>query len=633
MEKIKKLIYIFVFLILFILVGTIKSNAGDLNFNNLNFDVQINTDGSMDVTENWDIHIEDTNTLYKSFKTDSTKYSNITNVQVKEITNGRNKQFINTGVWQYHVSKDYYYGTNNEDGNFEIGWGVGLEDKTATRQYEISYKVNNVISKYNDYAQLYWQFIGEDFEIDADKITGKILLPSNVSNTDEIKVWGHTEGLNGTIYATDLNKIEFELDDFKSGRYVEIRTLFPTELITNSDKTENTNILDSVLSEEKKWADEANQKRKMNKIIKYIIAIGIILINLALVIIFLKKALKYRKKLKELKEIGKYKPSVEFDYYRELPDEKATPAESILITEGNYKAFTSNSLGKIFSATLLNLTLKGYLQIWQNENEKEKIKIKVIKDDEKEIKNDELCILKFIKMASLGKEEITIKELENYIKENSTKVEKLCKDVHKYAKEQTENNSNMDKEEEKEYSSYDGKAAEYIMSAIFIIIFATFLFVPVSIVLVIDAIYCIRIRNKINVLTQKGVDEKTEWNGLKKYMNDFSLLKEREVPELVIWEKFLVFATAFGIAEKVIKQLKIVYPNMDQMEGITTYAYMNLMINTNFASSFSNSINSSISSAYSSASGSGGGFSGGGGGGRRPEEAVEEDNQSSKTKT
>ena len=65
-----------------------------------------------------------------------------------------------------------YYGLKNDNGDFEIAWGVGLDNGKETRKYKISYKVNDVISKYNDYAELYWQFIGEDFEIDAKKITG-----------------------------------------------------------------------------------------------------------------------------------------------------------------------------------------------------------------------------------------------------------------------------------------------------------------------------------------------------------------------------------------------------------------------------------------------------------------------------
>ena len=84
-----------------------------------------------------------------------------------------------------------------------------------------------------------------------------------------------------------------------------------------------------------------------------------------------------------------------------------------------------------------------------------------------------------------------------------------------------------------------------------------------------------------------------------------------------------------GIASKVIKQLKIVYPNFEEISNeMGTYTCMNVIMNTNFTSSFSSAISSSIisasaaSSTYSSGSGGGGGFSGGGGFGRRPEAAV-----------
>ena len=45
-------------------------------------------------------------------------------------------------------------------------------------------------------------------------------------------------------------------------------------------------------------------------------------------------------------------------------------------------------------------------------------------------------------------------------------------------------------------------------------------------------------------------------------MEEISLLKDKEVPALAIWEKYLVFATAFGISDKVLKQLKVIYPEM-----------------------------------------------------------------------
>ena len=143
--------------------------------------------------------------------------------------------------------------------------------------------------------------------------------------------------------------------------------------------------------------------------------------------------------------------------------------------------------------------------------------------------------------------------------------------------------------------------------------------IPFVILSVINLILLSAQLRKINVYTQEGIDESEKWKGLKKYMEEFSMLDKREVPEVVIWEKFMVYATAFGIADKVLKQLKIVYPDLENTININDYSYMYLMMNTDFSRSFTNAINTSMSAANSSATGGGGGFSaGGGGGGRRP---------------
>ncbi len=96
------------------------------------------------------------------------------------------------------------------------------------------------------------------------------------------------------------------------------------------------------------------------------------------------------------------------------------------------------------------------------------------------------------------------------------------------------------------------------------------------------------------------------------------MIDKKELPEIVLWEEYLVYATAFGIADKVLKQLKIAYPSIENTENLSNGVYIGLMMNTDFSSSFSRSISTAISSSYSSASGGGGGFSGGGGRRRRP---------------
>ena len=139
-------------------------------------------------------------------------------------------------------------------------------------------------------------------------------------------------------------------------------------------------------------------------------------------------------------------------------------------------------------------------------------------------------------------------------------------------------------------------------------------------ILIVNTVVMGMMAGRVNVLSQKGVDEKEQWKAFKKYMEEFSLLKDKEIPALILWEKYLVFATAFGISEKVLKQLKVVYPEITNMDSaMYNYSYIHVMNTVNIG----DCINSSVYSAIgSSGSGAGGGFSGGGGGGRWPEVEV-----------
>ena len=340
----KKIITYFIIGIASILLtmNPVQASSSDLYLNQLDFQAQVHQDGSMEVTEKWNIKINDTNTLYKTFKRDKTKYSNITNVKVIETIKGNSNLLTEQNQWSYHLPKGNYFGGLNQHNEFEIAWGVGLEDSSATRVYEISYRVEDAIAKYKDNAELYWQFVGKEFEISAKKITGTILLPTHANQKEDIKVWGHTEDLNGEIYATDTNKIEFTMNQFRSGRYVEIRTLFPTEMITHSGRGENTDRLQQVIEEETKWANQANERRKRKENSKLIVTIAINVVAVILTIFGIKSIIKNVKKIKTRKKLV---PTQEIEYFREMPREDATPAEALAIFTkqiGNFNSSTRN---------------------------------------------------------------------------------------------------------------------------------------------------------------------------------------------------------------------------------------------------------------------------------------------------
>lgn len=606
-KTLKKIILFISIILLVLTTFSIYVRADDsssLYLDKLKFDVTVNEDGSMDVVETWDIDISHVNTLYKTFKMDDDKFTSIKNVRVKDITG--NREFTQIDEEMYHVTENCYYGLINSKGNFEIAWGVGLDNRYATRTYEISYTVVDAIGKYNDYAELYWQFIGEDFEVDADKITGTITLPSNAESEEDIKVWGHTENLNGEIYVTDTDKIKFQLENFDAGRYVEVRVLFPTEMIESTGRVYNEDRYDDVIKEETKWANQANLRRQWEEIKDEVVATFVIFVILALCIIFIEKAVKYGKKLSSIK---KFVPEQKLDYFRDLPEKDTTPGEAVYILKEPYNAF-SRHFGKIFSATLLDLKLKDYidLRVEKTDKNKDKIYLKKLKESDSNLKSDERRILDFAYKAFGKKTEVEMKTLEQYIEKHPAGVEALINGCLKAIESQLKESKMFDKKQKEEFSNYAGLSGVYYVFAIVTLFWAF----PLAIILLINGLICGSIKKRANVLTQKGVDSKEKWKGLKKYMEDFSLLNEKEIPAIEVWEHYLVYATAFGIADKVLKQLKTIYPNIDELDSIHTSTYMYFMYHSNFETSFSSSISSSISSSYSSATGGGGGFSGGG---------------------
>lgn len=113
--------------------------------------------------------------------------------------------------------------------------------------------------------------------------------------------------------------------------------------------------------------------------------------------------------------------------------------------------------------------------------------------------------------------------------------------------------------------------------------------------------------------------------GFKKYLSDFTLVKERHTAEVALWKEYLVFAALFGIAEKVAKELKDIDPVLYQ-EVVTAGYDPNLIYMTrNLASAITNATYTANTDTKAfggfgggTSFGGGGGFSGGGfGGGSR----------------
>ena len=114
--------------------------------------------------------------------------------------------------------------------------------------------------------------------------------------------------------------------------------------------------------------------------------------------------------------------------------------------------------------------------------------------------------------------------------------------------------------------------------------------------------------------------------GLKKFLQEFTLLDERHVNEVSLWKDYMIYATLFGIADQVIKDMKKINPEYFNMDQVANQMADNMtlpMIHSTLHSSTSRAVankaareaRASGRGGHSSWGGGGGGFSGGGFGG------------------
>lgn len=125
------------------------------------------------------------------------------------------------------------------------------------------------------------------------------------------------------------------------------------------------------------------------------------------------------------------------------------------------------------------------------------------------------------------------------------------------------------------------------------------------------------------------LDEVRQLFGLKKFLKEFSLLDERHVQEVSLWKDYMIYATLFGIADQVIKDMKKINPEYFNMDQVANQMADDRTLPTIYSTMHSSTTRAAMNKAEREARasarssghgghaswGGGGGFSGGGFGG------------------
>lgn len=628
---------IFLIIILFTIVTlnpqVYASDAKTYNLSGYDINILINNDGSSNVEErltyNFDGQFKGVTRDVDFSDTKGLKDKKIYVVEdnvLKELTLNSGNSLDDSGE-----PGTYNYVEENSLARFKIFESSENEEKT----FVIKYKLMDVVTKYTDVAEFNRKVIGIEWQTRLDNIKIKVTLPSGATK-EELKVFAHGP-LEGESSILDNRNVEFKIPSVSPSTFIETLVLFPIKLVPESNNIVNENALPRILANEATLADKANTAREYAKWeiqnntkkqaerdlkLKQMKSIGNPLAIFFILVWFLIIGYLYRKYDREFKQDFKGK------YYRELPGDY-TPAEmSFLMTSGGVNT-------RDIMATLMDLARKKEVVISSNKIDKkttfgsketieyiitlkEKIPTVTLKPHEK------FLISWFIIKIGNG-DFVSLNEIKSYVKNeyNAIKFNADYANWHKLVIDESAKNNFFYKTSKK--AIVLGVIAGFVYLLIGLVV-SIFMAVPIAIACIIQGVILMIYSATIKRKTKYGNEQYVMWKAFKNFLKDFSSLDKAEIPSIILWEHYLVYATSLGVAKEVINQLPIVFRDEDLNNSKLTYMHgLSYGYFASFGTMFDDTIHtvtsavstaqSVASSQNSSSSGGGGGFSGGSSGG------------------
>ncbi|MFO7941657.1 MAG: DUF2207 domain-containing protein [Bacillota bacterium] len=500
--------------------------------------------------------------------------------------------------------------TRREGDSLYIDWSFEARDESRT--FSVDYSIANAVRVHRDVAEIYHQFIGDEWDMPVKRATVTLILPGDVPR-DSIRAWGHGP-LHGEVEITDDGRILWEVQPLPANTFLEGRVTFPPDAVPAATVRTDREELPEILAEERQWAGEANRARWADRLqwfLAPLLAVG----GAVLALYFWWK---YGKE---------FRPDFSGDYYRELPADYS-PAELGVL----WRFGTPNT--DDFTATIMDLARRGWLRLEEYERTRRNFLWTTTTDDfravrssgDDELKDHERSVLDFLfRLAADGGDEIGFADLKEYIEGNKQRAAKFWKSwmADLSARGDVLGFFDADTKRAQVLEIVVGTVA--VVSGVAIAIFG---YPIVGFGSIAGGIFPILGGAMLRRRSKRGVEDFVRWRAFRRFLAHFSEMERRTVPSLIIWEHYLVYAVTLGVAKEVLRQLETVFP--DLQEGSHQFGAGWLYLSsargasagvsglsgslTNLTHSLQTSIKSAMS-PVSSGSGGGGGFSGGGGGG------------------
>lgn len=207
---------------------------------------QLHEDGAMSVTESRSYDFDGSfRHAYRAIPlTGGVRYTDI------RVSEG------NTRFHQAESEEPGTYRVTRKSDELEVRWF--FRARNELRKFDLHYRAENLVECYDDAALLYYQFIGDDWSESSHNVTLAVTPPGPLGR-EAVRGW-----LHGPLWAqlaiSDEGVLRAWCERLPRRTLLEIRALYPPAAFPRAATREGY-IRPTVMEEEARWAEEANQQR------------------------------------------------------------------------------------------------------------------------------------------------------------------------------------------------------------------------------------------------------------------------------------------------------------------------------------------------------------------------------------
>ncbi len=543
-----------------------------------------------------------------------------------------------TGVRDADTGDSLPFEQNQGPGSEILKWHYSA--KNETKRFLILYRISGAVQRYEDAAQFYWKAVEDEHE-KALKVDLEIIPPAPGGAL--FKVFVHSDAEPGTIeIAEDRSRAIVSQAFVGRNSFVELRVLLDPSLFPGTALSVGES--HASLLEDERLATEAWRRSEERRVelasrrsrgLKIALAAG-----LGLVVVF---ALYYKWYFE------KYGREYRVEYvniYERRPPGPIPP--SVLPAIMTQRGVQITEMSKSFTAALLDCARLGYLEISEKEEKSLFIRKKVLNYEltgrgrslleghETPGERGDRPLTDFEKDVL----DVVFREAGDGASVSGTEIEKWAAGTRgrktQYLLFMEPRAGELRKGFEKDHFPIDDPVSErarnhFVILTVVTAPLATVIifsltrhplsFVFGGLILIGGLILSLPLARR----TREACLEHKRWTAFAKFMSDFSAMKEAGPSLLSMWEEYLVYAAALGVADKLLSNLKLFareygtpIPTPLWFHPLTAAGAGALSTDAiDSIESLNRSISNlqSLSSALSTSSSTGGGFSGGGSGG------------------